>query len=276
MSVKFSIIVVCLNPGEKLRQTLNSIKNQKCSDYEIILKDGGSTDGSLDCLKKMEDLPIKFHSEPDKGIYDAMNEAVKYAEGEYVYFLNCGDCLASPLVLDSLSTHMGSTLIGDGIKGQESKWVFYGNILQRTTGQIVASNPVIDGFACFRNIPCHQACIYDRRLLLAHPFEIKYKIRADYEHFLWCYYQGKASFEYINLVISDYEGKGYSEQKANLKVSAREHKEITEKYMSGKELLKYRAIMLATLAPLRTKLANNAGTAAFYNSIKTLIYRKKK
>lgn len=273
--MKFSIIVVCLNSKEKLRQTLNSITDQNFTDYEVIVKDGGSTDNSLECLKEMGDFPIKLYSESDKGIYDAMNEAVKKTQGEYIYFLNCGDVFVSNEVLSSLADGIEKICAENNSEKGKNKWVFYGNILQRTTGQVIASNPVINGFACYRNIPCHQACFYDRRLLTEHPFEIKYKVRADYEHFLWCYYRGNASFKYIDLLISDYEGSGYSEQKANLKVSKQEHKEITEKYMSAKDLFKYRAILFVTLAPIRTGIANNPQTAALYNRIKSTVYRKK-
>ena len=72
----FSIIVVCYNAGEELRKTVESIQNQTDTDYEIIVKDGVSTDGSLKQLK--EDDRLRIYSSPDKGIYDAMNQAVSY------------------------------------------------------------------------------------------------------------------------------------------------------------------------------------------------------
>ena len=87
--VKFSIIVVCLNAGNKLKMTVDSILGQSCGDYEIIVKDGMSSDGCLDKLP--EDRRIRVFREKDRGIYDGMNQAVEQAEGEYIYFLNCGD-----------------------------------------------------------------------------------------------------------------------------------------------------------------------------------------
>ena len=88
MTPFFSIIVVCLNPGEKLLQTLQSIQKQEFRDYEIVLKDGGSTDGSLQKLYP-EQLGLHVVTKPDRGIYDAMNQAVEEAKARFVFFLNC-------------------------------------------------------------------------------------------------------------------------------------------------------------------------------------------
>ena len=72
--ISFSIVVVCLNPGEKLLKTVQSVLNQKYGNYEIVVKDGGSTDGSLEQLPA--DSRIRVYTRPDCGIYDAMNQAM--------------------------------------------------------------------------------------------------------------------------------------------------------------------------------------------------------
>ena len=87
--MKFSIIVVCLNPGPKLNQTLDSILSQTYPDFEIIVKDGGSRDGSVETMR--EDRHIHLYQEPDHSIYEAMNQAVSHVTGDYILFLNCGD-----------------------------------------------------------------------------------------------------------------------------------------------------------------------------------------
>ena len=89
--ISFSIVVVCLNPGEKLLKTVQSVLNQKYGNYEIVVKDGGSTDGSLEQLPA--DSRIRVYTRPDSGIYDAMNQAMSYVTGQFVQFLNCGDLL---------------------------------------------------------------------------------------------------------------------------------------------------------------------------------------
>lgn len=268
----FSILVVCLNPGDKLRTTLESIRGQTFRNYEVIIKDGLSSDGSLDFIKevKKEFPALRVVGKKDGGIYDAMNQAVQEAGGRYLYFLNCGDKFYHEKVLEEMAGLIAAHPAKAGI--------YYGNIYERLTGREVASNPKLDAFGCYRNVPCHQACFYDRKLLLTHPFETKYRVRADYEQFLWCFFIGRqgeeTSFVYGDILIADYEGGGFSETKKNRRISAEEHREIVRKYMSVGRVWKYRMIMWVTLAPLRTWIARNPVTSGFYNGLKKKIYGK--
>lgn len=272
MEPRFSILIVCLNPGNKLKSTLESIKGQTFGDYEVIIKDGLSSDGSLDAVKEAAKFPfLRIIEKKDAGIYDAMNQAVQASRGRYIYFLNCGDVFRHTDVLAQMDRL---------IAGNPSKMgIYYGNIYERVTGQIVASNPVMDAFGCYRNVPCHQACFYDRKLLVAHPFETKYRVRADYEQFLWCFFTKelpeKVSFIYGDILIADYEGGGFSETEKNRRVSAAEHKEIVKKYMSAGQVWKYRIAMWVTLAPLRTWIARNPVTSGCYNKLKKFYYGKR-
>lgn len=273
----FSIIVVCLNPGDKLKETLESIEAQSFHGLEVIVKDGGSADGSLDfagelaeAWEKEEGRRIKIIRKKDKGIYDAMNQASLEAEGKFLYFLNCGDRFYSSEVLHQMWKFIGETAAEQGI--------FYGDIYERQTGQRVASNPHMDAFGCYRNVPCHQACFYSREIFSKHCFDVKYQVRADYEQFLWCFFacRDQLAFAYNNMLIVDYEGGGFSETKENRKVSAREHKEITGKYLTKGQRFRFKMILLLTLAPLRTKIAENEKTAKFYNQFKEFLYAGKR
>lgn len=270
MEPLFSIAVVCLNPGEKLKNTLQSILMQSFENYEIVIKDGGSSDGSLSCVEDMADARIRLISSKDTGIYDAMNQAVRKCAGKYVYFLNCGDLFADKTVLLQMKELIEKNPARYGI--------YYGNIFERMTGQRVCSNPRLDAFGCYRNVPCHQACFYDRMLLIEHPFDISYRVRADYEQFLWCFFtdtlKEQVKFVYGDILIADYEGGGFSETGPNRKISAKEHKEIVHKYMSCGQVFRYRLIMWITLAPVRTMIAQNEKTAGIYNRLKRLLYRK--
>ena len=270
----FSIIVVCLNPGEKLRATLESIEKQSFLDYEVIIKDGFSADGSLACIPEILPSAILIQ-EKDTGIYDAMNQAANKAAGRYIYYLNCGDLFFSENVLGEMADFIKKSSAYE----KQKPGIYYGNIFERQTRQQVASNPKIDAFGCYRNVPCHQACFYSRELLLEHPFETRYKVRADYEQFLWCFFKGikdeGSFFAYIDMIVADYEGGGFSETKENRKVSATEHKEITGKYMTGFQRLKYKTLLLLTLAPLRTYLAESEKTAGFYNKLKECLYARR-
>lgn len=261
-TMTFSIIVVCYNAGSKLQKTIESIRRQAEKDYEIIVKDGLSTDGSVEALSLGEDM--KVIRRKDAGIYDAMNQAVEQAAGRYLFFLNCGDYFQDETVLVKVKQEIE--------KRDRKPRILYGNILERSTGAYVMSNPQIDDFACYRNVPCHQACFYDRRLLKKRGFRICYKVRADYEHFLWCYFRARASMVYIPVTVVSYEGGGFSETKENKRRSAAEHAHIVGKYMSREQIVRYRLILLLTLAPLRTYLASNQVTAEIYQEIKRRVY----
>jgi glycosyltransferase involved in cell wall biosynthesis len=310
-NMTFSIIVVCLNAGGKLQQTIESILCQTEQDYEIIVKDGGSTDGSVEKLRDTWQADVQYESQSDQtkeiqggartpekiriycqkdsGIYDAMNQALCHAEGDYVYFLNCGDLLADENVLARVKKTVERTEHGDIAEAaatgrgngkkettqekSDTSVILYGNILEQKTGAPVPSNPVLDDFACYRNLPCHQACFYDRRLFDSRRFDTGYQVRADYEHFLWCLYGAKAKAVYMPFPVAVYEGGGFSESKAAKKKSKQEHREITAKYLPAGKVRKYRLIMLLTLAPLRTWLTEHPATARIYQRCKRLVYR---
>lgn len=267
----FSIVVVSLNPGKRLRDTVYSILNQTFTDYEVIIKDGGSKDASADFLKKegiLEKYPqIRFVTQPDKSIYDGMNQAVSYAEGNYIQFLNCGDLFYEKEVLQK---------VADGIKKQgdlSGPAIFYGNQYNLLQDSIVTSAPQINDFTCYRNVPCHQVCFYDKRLFEKRAYLPQYTVRADYEHFLYSVYEEKAQTFSMPVTVCVYEGGGYSETKENRKKSALQHKEITSKYL-GKKAVKYRLIMFLSLAGLRGKIAESPKLSKFYNEIKSKIYRR--
>jgi glycosyltransferase involved in cell wall biosynthesis len=260
----YSIIVVCLNSGERLAQTMDSILKQNYDNYEIIVKDGCSTDGSIGKLRnKYNDARIKLYEENDSGIYDAMNQAVSHADGEYFLFLNTGDIFYNDSVLLEMSNEISSNDRPD---------IIYGNLYHRSLETVIYSSPVINDFACYRNVPCHQTCFYKWDMFCDRGYLPNYTVRADYEHFLYCYYEKKAIIKYTPIIVAEYEGKGFSETKENKKRSKKQHREIVVRYMGRKKADKYRLIMILTLAPLRTWVAENKFLSGAYNALKTVIY----
>ncbi|SFC17351.1 glycosyltransferase [Butyrivibrio sp. YAB3001] len=301
----FTVIIVSYNPGEKLFLTLESVLGQSFKDYRILIKDGMSTDGTMERLKKEYDLAIAQSGEEktitllescDNGIYHAMNIATSYLGGKifdsragkdkssdndvkllkageepsYVFFLNCGDYFYDKDVLMNLHRKITSR---NENHGTTLPTIYYGDIYDSITKQRVASNPEINDFACYRNVPSHQACFYDERLIYKNPFNLKYKVRADYEQFLRCFYVEKAETCYIPIVISKYEGGGFSDQ--NKDISEKERKEIIKMYLPAGKIRKYDFLRIITLSGLRTFLASNKVTAGVYNGIKTCIYEIK-
>ena len=273
--IRYSILVVCLNAGQRLIDTVESIINQSYQNYEIVIKDGESTDGSVEQVKSRyaEYMDrIRIYSEKDSGIYDAMNQAVTYAKGEYYLFLNTGDSFYDEQVLEKIT---------DGINEKQKEigtypGIVYGNMYHKALDNVIYAAPQINDFTCYRNVPCHQTCFYHKSMFTERGYEPKYNVRADYEHFLWCFYEKKASICYLPVMTAAYEGGGYSETKEHRKQSARQHREITQHYMGKAKALKYRCILLLTLAPLRSVLAENKYFSGIYNGLKTMIYRIKK
>ena len=296
----FSIVVVSLNPGERLEKTLNSILTQTFTDCEVVLKDGGSTDGSLSGLMEKGYFEgkdqIHLIQEKDKSIYDGMNQAVAHVKGRYVQFLNCGDYFYSDRVLEEVAEFILEKQQEDrkqftqNNSGQNNYYerdcvdfaisaiekpriIYYGNQYNQLQENIIYSAPQINDFTCYRNVPCHQVCFYDYRLFEKRAYELKYKVRADYEHFLYSIYEEGAKGISMPVVVASYEGGGFSETKENRKCSAMEHKEITTKYLGKAKVFKYRMIMWLTLAPLRTMIAENPALSGVYNGIKNGIYK---
>lgn len=262
----FSIVVVCLNPGKKLAETMESIRSQTWNDYEVIVKDGGSTDGSLQKLP--EDVRIRRFVEKDAGIYDAMNQAAAHVRGRFVIFLNCGDLFYDAQVL----ARMAEAIRRNTEKPGDVPWIFYGNQYNRLQGSEVHSAPEINDLTCYRNVPCHQVCFYERSLFAERGYDVRYRVRADYEHFLYSIYERGARAVSTGILVASYEGGGFSETKENRKRSAREHREITERYLGTAKCFRYRALMFLTLAPLRTKIAESPRLSGAYNRVKTAVY----
>lgn len=103
---KITVITICYNAKDDLDKTIKSVLYQTFDDYEYLIIDGGSNDGSIDIILRYADNPhIRWISEPDKGIYDAMNKGVNMAKGEWLNFMNAGDCFANESVLSNIFCH---------------------------------------------------------------------------------------------------------------------------------------------------------------------------
>ena len=123
-----------------------------------------------------------------------MNQAVVHAEGSYYYFLNCGDSFYDEKVLEQLKAAITEKVSRgeqeDETAGETGR-IFYGDQYDMLQHTVVASNPHMDAFACYRNVPCHQVCIYGAELFAERGYNPEYKVRGDYEHFLWCFFEKK-------------------------------------------------------------------------------------
>ena len=259
--VRFTVITVTYNAGDKLKETVTDVLRQTYDNYEILIKDGVSADGSLEQLPQSD--RIRVESCKDAGIYDAMNQAVAMAEGEYVLFMNCGDFFYDENVLAN---------VAKVIEENPGRGIYYGDAFFRLSGEVIHMPGEITDFVCFRHIPCHQACIFAKELFADKAFDLSYRIRADYEFFLRQYYQKNVRPCYTGVVVANYEGGGFSETKENRKKDKKEHRRITGMYMPKGKLFWYRFIMIITLQPLRFWIAQRSPLAGVYDRIKTKLY----
>lgn len=201
-----TIITVCFQSAEQVRATMECVLQQTWKQFEYVVIDGGSDDGTRELLEasgvrfEEKGIPFRFVSEPDQGIYDAMNKGTKTAQGRWLLFLNAGDLLAGEQVLEQVFAEIPP-------KAQ----IMYGDTLCTYQGQ-TRLYPALS----LENLPyemafCHQSVFVLRKLLLLHPYDTAYRICADHEFFLAMYLEGK-EFAYRPLTISIYEIAGYSDQ----------------------------------------------------------------
>ena len=104
--MKISVVTVCYNSVDTIEETMLSVLNQTYSDVEYIIIDGGSTDGTVDIIKKYADRIAYWVSEPDNSIYDAMNKGIAVATGDYINFMNSGDSFASKDSISNVLTNI--------------------------------------------------------------------------------------------------------------------------------------------------------------------------
>lgn len=196
---KVSIITVTYNAGVMLEKTLDSIQKQQYGNKETIVVDGKSTDNSLAIIQHYADqgTVTQWSSEPDKGIYDAMNKGVNRCSGQWVIFMNAGDTFATDDVLHQVFSN---------------KW----DAADIVYGDVVKDNHVKAAPAHYRlyhrMLFCHQCVFVRRQCLVDIPFDIHHRLSADYKFFIQQYQQG-ARFQYINMPIAIFDTTGVSNSK---------------------------------------------------------------
>lgn len=196
--MKISVITINYNNRIGLEKTIRSVLCQTIKDFEFIVIDGGSTDGSVDILKQNDENITYWVSEPDKGIYNAMNKGIQKAEGEYCIFMNSGDAFYDKDVL-------GRVLLS--LDGTD---VIYGNT-EYTTGKIRKSKNEPPYFSFFFvSSFSHQSTFIRTELLKKYLYDESLKIVADWKFFLQTLILNNGSFKAVDLKISLYDATGIS------------------------------------------------------------------
>jgi glycosyltransferase involved in cell wall biosynthesis len=193
----FSIITVTLNDRKGLAQTYESINTQNYKDYEWIIIDGASTDGTIAYLKSLQLTRTKWLSEKDSGIYDAMNKGIMESSGEYIVFMNAGDIFSNENVLQNVFTVISCA-------ARTIDVVFGGATLKFPYG-VTSFRPArnIDLYI-WNGLPAiHQATYYRRERLTSCVYDLKYRICGDYYLISRLFIQGISS-EYLDCSLVDF------------------------------------------------------------------------
>jgi len=194
-----SIISINLNNAEGLKATIESVINQDFTDYEYIIIDGGSKDGSVEIIQANLDKVNYWVSEPDKGIYNAMNKGIVKATGEYCLFLNSGDVLYS------------SKTLADVFENPPYEDILYGNIIFGAEKEAFVFSDVISfhtflGASIGHNASFIKRDLFDRLGL----YNENNKIVSDWEFFINALIKYKCSYQHINEIITVNQPGGIS------------------------------------------------------------------
>ncbi len=220
---KFSIITVTYNAGATLEDTIQSVITQSYKNLEYIIVDGGSKDRTLDIIRQYRTHIHTVVSEPDRGLYDAMNKGIRLATGDYICFLNAGDELHEDDTLLMMVHSITGNVLPDVLYGETAIVDEEGHFLRMRR----LSAPEHLTWKSFRKgmLVCHQAFFARRDLV--EPFDLSYRFSADFD---WCIRIMKKSQTLHNthLTLIDYLNEGMTTR--NHKASLKERFRIMCKY----------------------------------------------
>ncbi len=211
-----SIVTVVYNDADGLKKTIQSVLSQTYKNIEYIIIDGGSTDGTVEVIQKYKSYIDYWVSEPDKGIYDAMNKGSKQATGDSINFLNAGDYYIDSMVLESLlpafKKHNSKAIFGRALNiAPNSQW-YYPSIEVSKIPKWLK-----------RYMPNHQAIFFPREFYTQHKYDLSLKITADMDYKL--YAKNKCGYYFVDKTIVVFAIGGVSSQNGNLSLILQRIKE---------------------------------------------------
>ncbi len=200
--MRLSIITINYNNLEGLKKTFKSVVNQTFADYEWIVIDGGSTDGSKEFIEANQDRFAYWVSEPDRGIYHAMNKGIRQAHGEYISFMNSGDYYAYK---STLANVIGSNREAD---------ILFGYMINEKMRNVYSTDAMTNNIPwfhlCSTSIP-HQSAVIRRSLFdRVGMYDESFKVTGDCKFFLNAILNHRASYEFIPTVVAIFEDGGIS------------------------------------------------------------------
>ena len=243
--MKVTVVTAVLNDAGHIEQTILSVISQTDIEIEYIIVDGGSKDGTLELIGKYKDKISLLISEPDRGVYDAMNKGIKYSTGDFVYFLNSGDVLLNPSILSKIKLE----------ELKERNAIIYGNVVV-AYGNIEAlekPRPFFNSKMKFKGIGiCHQSMFFPGEPIRNEKYDLSYNIAADYDLAYRLWRKGTV-FLYKDITIAKYDwGKGISSNPYKLLDVYRENARVCHQQLNPL----YWAKMVLEYIRLQKKLAN--------------------
>ncbi len=200
MQIKFSIITVSYNSKKTIEQTIKSVLNQTYIDFEYIIVDGGSTDGTLDIIKKYaeKDNRIKYISEPDNGIYYAMNKGIKMAQGDVISLINSDDYYEND-ALEKVAKQIP----------EMDKYVVYGmvRILENEAEKYVV---LYNHNELPKNMIMHPGCFVSKSVYSEYEYDTQYRLSADYDLFVRLYRDKSILFVPLYEIVANFRIGGMS------------------------------------------------------------------
>lgn len=261
---RLSIITVCLNNKEGLAKTLQSIFHQSFKDYEIILIDGGSTDGSVDLIRSYNEKIKYWISEKDNGVYHAMNKGIMKANGEYCLFLNSGDSLTNNEILQYVFS-----------KEPEAD-IIYGNLIRQKGAKKYRINRYPDKLTLYHfYAPVaslhHQASFIKRTLFDQYGlYREDLKIVADWEFFFRLIILNNCKTRHINKNISIFDSGGMSSGGRNSEQHLKD--KILREHIPSRILSDYERFTRDN-KNWQEKLRGNLSKYSFMNNAVRILYR---
>lgn len=220
-----TIITINYNNKDGIEKTFESINNQTWCDFEYIVIDGGSTDGSKDCIVQNPKVDY-WVSEKDSGVYNAMNKGIKKATGKYIIFLNSGDFFSDDYVLEKVYHHLEKDidiLYGDSIYFNEAGYLRKESPPEKLTFSFFSTGGIN-----------HQAAFIKRKLFYDYFFYNEdYKISSDWEFFIVVICLYNATYMHLEETICHYDFSGISANPENLPIYYAERNATLKKYFSA-------------------------------------------
>lgn len=209
--MKISVITVVYNAVADIEKTILSVMQQRYNDYEYIVVDGASTDGTVDVIRRYENSITQWISEPDKGIYNAMNKAVCMAKGEYCIFMNAGDGFANQLVLKAVSLFLSDdfdVLTGCEYSTKNGKIIDY----VKPQAQVTLKHLYISSIS-------HQSSFIRRSLLLEYPYDENLRLVSDWKFWIQTLALGGKNYRAIDVDVSlfNHDGITFSQKEQGMK-----------------------------------------------------------